>query len=113
MNYEIYYLITHALGGHLGQDKTLEKVSQRFYWKPNMTGDLFLLVMSARGLTTSLLSHLLHSIQFLWSLNYGSRYLCINFVYRDCNSHSVVTNSIVLVVPYRLRGICVLFYAHI
>ncbi len=24
----------------MGRDKTLEKVCSRFYWKPNMTGDI-------------------------------------------------------------------------
>jgi hypothetical protein len=29
-----------ATGGHLGRDKTLEKISSRFYWRPNMTDDV-------------------------------------------------------------------------
>ena len=30
----------YATGGHLGRDKTLEKISARFYWRPNMTNDV-------------------------------------------------------------------------
>ena len=28
------------IGGHLGRDKTLHKICSRFYWKPDMTGDI-------------------------------------------------------------------------
>ena len=42
---EIYYHVI-TLGGHPSRDKTLEKVSERFYWKPNMTGDIKAFIFS-------------------------------------------------------------------
>ena len=30
----------YATGDYLGRDKTLEKISARLYWRPNMTDDV-------------------------------------------------------------------------
>ena len=31
---------TFAISGHLGRDETIEKISARFYWRPNMADDM-------------------------------------------------------------------------
>ncbi len=37
VNILLYCII---IGGHLGRDKTIHKICSRFYWKPDMTGDI-------------------------------------------------------------------------
>ena len=42
----VYYLYNHHclhIGGHFGRDKTVEKISSRFYW-PQMTNDVRVMV---------------------------------------------------------------------